>query len=217
MNQPLPQDWDPTSAAALLDQRATFDDLRERCPVAHSDFLGWSLFRHADVVRVLNDAATFSSVVSRHLSVPNGMDPPEHAGYRRIVELYFQPARMQAFEAPCREIAASLVRDLAGPGEVEFIGALAQSFAVRSSWRGLPYKPTLEMTASSPCPSRIRITSRATCCSSSNCFPKTKPPPRHEQRARTHRHPASAPSCAERAPALSRLGPDWRGGDFQGH
>ena len=131
MKPPLPQDWDPTSAAALLDQRATFDDMRERCPVAHSDFLGWSLFRHADVVRVLNDAATFSSVVSPHLSVPNGMDPPEHTGYRRIVELYFQPARMQAFEAPCREIAASLVRDLAGPGEVEFIGALAQSFAVR--------------------------------------------------------------------------------------
>ncbi len=131
MNQPLPQDWDPASAAALLDQRATFDDMRERCPVAHSDFLGWSLFRHADVVRVLNDAATFSSVVSRHLSVPNGMDPPEHTGYRRIVERYFQPARMQGFEAPCREIAASLVRDLAGPGEVEFISALAQSFAVR--------------------------------------------------------------------------------------
>lgn len=131
MNQPLPQDWDPTSAAALLDQRATVDDLRERCPVAHSDFLGWSLFRHADVVRVLNDPTTFSSVVSRHLSVPNGMDPPEHTGYRRIVERYFQPARMQAFEAPCREIAARLVRELAGQGEVEFISTLAQSFAVR--------------------------------------------------------------------------------------
>lgn len=131
MNQPLPQDWDPTSAAALLDQRATFDDLRERCPVAYSDFLGWSLFRHQDVLRVLNDSATFSSVVSRHLSVPNGMDPPEHTGYRRIVERYFQPARMQAFEPPCREIAARLVRDLAGRDTLEFISVFAQPFAVR--------------------------------------------------------------------------------------
>ena len=131
MNQPLPQDWDPTSAAALLDQRATFDDLRERCPVAYSDFLGWSLFRHQDVLRVLNDSATFSSVVSRHLSVPNGMDPPEHTGYRRLVERYFQPARMQAFEPPCREIAARLVRDLAGRDTLEFISVFAQPFAVR--------------------------------------------------------------------------------------
>ena len=131
MNQPLPQDWDPTSAAALLDQRATFDDLRERCPVAYSDFLGWSLFRHQDVLRVLNDSATFSSVVSRHLSVPNGMDPPEHTGYRRIVERYFQPARMQAFEPPCREIATRLARDLAGRDTLEFISVFAQPFAVR--------------------------------------------------------------------------------------
>lgn len=131
MNQPLPQDWDPTSHAALLDQRATFDDMRERCPVACSDFLGWSVFRHADVLRVLNDHHTFSSVVSRHLSVPNGMDPPEHTAYRRIVELYFQPARMQDFAPQCREIAASLVRELPGRDEVEFIAEFAQTFAVR--------------------------------------------------------------------------------------
>ena len=137
MNQPLPQDWDPTSAAALLDQRATFDDMRERCPVAHSDFLGWSLFRHADVVRVLNDAATFSSVVSRHLSVPNGMDPPEHTAYRRLIEPYFEPERMAAFAPACRQIAAAQVASLRGSKdyevevEVELMGALAHPFAVR--------------------------------------------------------------------------------------
>ena len=59
------------------------------------------------------------------------MDPPEHSAYRRIVELYFQPARMQAFAPQCREIAASLVRDLPGRDEVEFIAEFAQTFAVR--------------------------------------------------------------------------------------
>lgn len=135
MNQPLPQDWDPTSAAALLDQRATFDDMRERRPVAHSDFLGWSLFRHADVVRVLNDAATFSGVVSRHLSVPNGMDPPEHTAYRRLIEPYFEPERMAAFAPACRQIAAAQVASLRGSKdyevEVELMDALAHPFAVR--------------------------------------------------------------------------------------
>ena len=54
--------------------------LTERCPVAHSDFFGWSLFRHEDVLRALNNHETFSSAVSQHLSVPNSMDPPRTHG-----------------------------------------------------------------------------------------------------------------------------------------
>lgn len=79
MSDVFQQDWDPKSDAVLRDQRAAYDEMRERCPVAYSEFLGWSLFMHEDIVRVLNDPGTFSSVVSRHLSVPNGMDFPEHA------------------------------------------------------------------------------------------------------------------------------------------
>ena len=67
------QDWDPRSEAALRDQRAVYDEMRERCPVAYSNYLEWSLFRHEDIVRVLDDPATFSNAASRHLSVPNGM------------------------------------------------------------------------------------------------------------------------------------------------
>ena len=70
----------------MRDQRAAYDELRQRCPVAHSELMHWSLFRHADVKRVLSDHETFSNAVSQHLSVPNGMDPPEHTEYRRILE-----------------------------------------------------------------------------------------------------------------------------------
>ena len=56
MNKMLQQDWDPKSGPVLSDQRAAYDEMRERCPVAYSDFLGWSLFRHEDVLRVLNDS-----------------------------------------------------------------------------------------------------------------------------------------------------------------
>ena len=125
------QDWDPKSAAVLRDQRAACDAMRERCPVAYSDLLGWSLFRHEDVVRVLNDPETFSSAVSRNLSVPNGMDPPEHGQYRRIIEPYFTPQAMQAFEPQCRSIAADLVRSLQGRPELELMADFAQPFAVR--------------------------------------------------------------------------------------
>ena len=89
MNDQLEPDWDPRAEKVLRDPSAAYDEMRERCPVAYSDYLQWSLFRHEDITRVLNDHHTFSNVVSRHLSVPNGMDPPEHTAYRRLIESYF--------------------------------------------------------------------------------------------------------------------------------
>ena len=103
-------DWDPRSQPVVDDQITAYDHMRVRCPVAYSDYLQWSVFRHADVMRVLNDHDTFSNAVSSHLSVPNGMDPPEHTKYRKIIEPYFGPQRMQVFEPVCREIAVDLAR-----------------------------------------------------------------------------------------------------------
>ena len=124
-------EWDPRSEEVLRDQRTAYDRMRERCPVAYSEFLGWSLFRHEDLSRVLQDHETFSSSVSRHLSVPNGMDVPEHTAYRRIIEPYFAAQRMSAFEPVCREIVTTLIRDIYASGEVELIADFAQPFAVR--------------------------------------------------------------------------------------
>jgi cytochrome P450 len=114
------------------DQLAAFDEMREQRPVAYSESLGWSLFRHADVLRVLNDPVTFCIVVSSHRAVPSGMDPPEHTEYRRIIEGYFQPAFIDAFEPQCRQIAADLAQSLPTGSEVEFSGQLAQPFAVQA-------------------------------------------------------------------------------------
>ena len=123
--------WDPRSQAVLEDQIAAYDYMRGRCPVAYSRYLHWSVFRHADVMRVLEDYETFSNAVSRHLSVPNGMDPPEHTRYRKIIEAYFGPERMQAFEPVCRDIAVRLADQLPTGGEVELISGFAQDFALR--------------------------------------------------------------------------------------
>lgn len=69
------------------------------------------MFRHDDVMRVLNDPETFSNAVSSSLSLPNGMDsPPEHTQYRSIIQPYFSPRRMTIFELVCRKIATSLDR-----------------------------------------------------------------------------------------------------------
>lgn len=132
-------DWDPRSEPILADQIAAYDTMRNRCPVAHSDYLHWSVFRHADVLHVLHDHETFSSAVSSRPSVPNGMDPPEHTTYRRIIEPYFAPQDVEAFEPVCRAIATELVAGLP-EGMVELMAGFAQPFALRmqSAYLGWP-------------------------------------------------------------------------------
>lgn len=146
MEKNLPPDWDPRSEAVLNDQMATYDDMRQRCPVAHSRYGYTSLFRHEDVMRVLKDHETFSSDVSRFPSVPNGMDPPEHTVYRRLIEAYFSPKHMDAFAPQCRDVAVRLVQALPGEGTTELIGEFAQIFAlqIQCVWLGWPadlYEP----------------------------------------------------------------------------
>lgn len=131
MNDNRTDDWDPRDASVLADQRAAYDAMRERCPVAHSEFLGWSVFRHADVNRIVRDHETFSSV-SRHLAIPNGMDPPEHARFRDALAPHFSPAAMATLEARCREIGADLIGRMAGSGEADVVSAFAEPFALRT-------------------------------------------------------------------------------------
>lgn len=110
----------------------SFDELREACPVSRSEVHGWSLSRHADLLHVLHDHETFSNRVSQHLSVPNGMDPPEHTAYRRIIEPYFAPAQMNHFEPRCRTIAKRLTQGFIDAGANDFMEAFAGPFAGRA-------------------------------------------------------------------------------------
>lgn len=136
-------DWSPMDASVLEDQLAAYDEMRHDCPVAWSEQLGWSLFRHDDVLRVLLDHETFSNAVSRHRSVPNGMDPPEHTAYRRAIEHYFTPERMRRFEPVCRELAANLLKPLAARGAFECSEEFAVPFALRSQCKFLGWPASL--------------------------------------------------------------------------
>jgi len=133
-------DWDPRSEAVLQDQMATYDDMRRRCPVATSRYGYTSLFRHADVMHVLMDHETYSNAVSRFPSVPNGMDPPEHTAYRRLIEPYFEPQQMETFAPVCRDVAVRLVQALPEQASVELMADFAQIFAlqIQCAWLGWP-------------------------------------------------------------------------------
>jgi len=140
MNHNSEPDWDPRAGHVLRDQRAAYDEMRARCPVAYSELMQWSLFRHGDITCVLHDHDTFSNEVSEHLSVPNGMDPPKHTAYRRIIDSYFTPERMDAFEPTCRSVVAAQVQHALECGETELMAdvALPLSVLVQCAFLGWP-------------------------------------------------------------------------------
>lgn len=139
-------DWNPRSDEVHLDQEAAYDAMRKRCPVAYSDLFGWTLFRHADVTRALLDPLTFSSVVSHHVSVPNGMDPPDHTVYRAVIEPYFSEARMTAFEPVCRGLVRELITTLRKNDDIELTAELTLPFAVSVQCAFLDWPENLKRT-----------------------------------------------------------------------
>jgi cytochrome P450 len=137
--------WDPRSANVQQDQSAAYDRLRNQCPVARSEYMNWSLFQHGDVKRVLMDHETFSNRVSSHLSVPNGMDPPEHTAFRAVVDKYYTPPEMERFEPVSRRIAASLIEGLQLDTEIEIMSGFARTFALRNQSAFMGWPAELEL------------------------------------------------------------------------
>jgi cytochrome P450 len=125
-------DWDPRDASVQQDQVAGYDAAREAWSLARSDSMGWSVLRHEDALTVLQDPETFSSRVSTHVAVPNGMDPPEHTAYRAIVDRTFTPERVRSFEPELRALVQDLLATVTGDTEVEVMAAIGEPFAARA-------------------------------------------------------------------------------------
>lgn len=130
-------EWEPLSAEALEDQRATYDRMRSACPVARSP-RGVTLFRHADLIAAATDPTTFSSSVSRHRQIPNSLDPPEHAAFRAVIDPFFTPERMRRLEPRIRACAREVVARLPRQATVEAVSEFGYPFAVRAqaAWLG---------------------------------------------------------------------------------
>lgn len=134
-------DWDVRSDEVQSGQLLAYDRMRGTCPVAHSEYLGWSVFRHADVVAVAEDEVTYSSAVSAaHPAVPNGFDPPVHTAYRALVDRFFAPEEVAGYQQSFRAIARELTESLPRSGDVEFIDSFALTYALRTqqAWLDWP-------------------------------------------------------------------------------
>jgi len=125
--------------------------MRNKCPVAKTDGNRWWIFRHRDIKEILHNHTLFSNEVSEHISVPNGMDPPEHTKFRRIIVQYFEEERIKKFKPVCRKIAGNLLENFRNEKEIESIDQFARTFAVQvqcsfMGWSRDMHQPLREWT-----------------------------------------------------------------------
>ncbi|QYG95395.1 cytochrome P450 [Iamia sp. SCSIO 61187] len=117
--------------------------MRSACPVAASP-RGVSLLRHADVVAAANDPVRFSSVTSPRRSVPNSIDPPEHTGWRALIDPFFSAERMAQLEPRVREIAEGIVEVLPRRATIDAVADIGRPLAVRAQTDWLGWQGTEE-------------------------------------------------------------------------
>lgn len=131
-------DLDPLEAETFTSAHTRYRDMREHCPVAHSETYGgfWALLRYEDVVSVLKDSDTYTTSVQNTVPKfaftgrrpPLHFDPPEHTAYRKIINRFFTPAKMTAIEPSVRRFAADLLEPLVSAGRADISVDYAQKF-----------------------------------------------------------------------------------------
>ena len=141
-------DFDHTDPEWVADPYPIWDELRARCPVAHSDRYGgtWLPVRHDDVAAVAYDTEHFTSrsvVVSEvrpgpdDLPAPIGLappitsDPPFHALARRLLLPAFAPKPIEALEPFTRELCVELLDATAGERQFDVAVDYAQHIPLR--------------------------------------------------------------------------------------
>ena len=147
-------DFDHTDPAWVGDPFPIWDDLRARCPVAHSERYGgvWLPTRHEDVSAIAYDTDHFSSrgvvvaEVKPQAEPPIGgappitSDPPFHAFARRLLLPAFAPRPIQALEPVTRQLCRDLLERIGDAAECDAAVDYAQDIppAVIARMLGLP-------------------------------------------------------------------------------
>jgi len=148
------QDFDPLAPETFDSPYELYSDLRERCPVAHSNAWGgfWALLKYRDVRNALGDPATF--ITSKQNVVPKlaftgrrpplHFDPPEHTPYRKALNPLLRPERMAVLEEPIRRIAHELIAPMVARGGGDVCEDYASHLTIRvfAEWMNVPERIT---------------------------------------------------------------------------
>jgi hypothetical protein len=150
-------DYDIFDPQYVADPYGIWDELRESCPMAHTNRWGgsWLPTRYADVYAIAHDIEKFPSgngisVVPMVDIAPDGTnapaptapvltsgvppisaDPPLHTWTRRLVLPTMSPARVAEYEVFTRELCRRLVDEVIARGEGDAAAEYAQQIPVR--------------------------------------------------------------------------------------
>jgi cytochrome P450 len=139
-------DFDHTADEWADDPYPIIQDLRQRCPVAHTDRYGgaWLPTRHEDVAAVAYDTDRFTSrsIVMGNFRPPREIapiggappissDPPFHHGARRLLLPAFAPQVITRLEPGARAYCDELLEALEGRDVVDAAAEYAQHIPVR--------------------------------------------------------------------------------------
>jgi cytochrome P450 len=136
-------DFDHTDPAWIEDPFPIWDDLRKRCPIAHSErFEDGAHFpsRYADVREISYDTEHFSSrrVIVRKKkfnpvmpSPPITSDPPEHRPARMPLLPAFNPKAIERLTPGTRELCAKLIERFIASGRCDATTDYAQHIPTR--------------------------------------------------------------------------------------
>lgn len=117
----------------------------------------WAVTRHADVVTVSRDSATFSSAVGtsqiqdfdeetrqKQAAMLLNLDPPDHTRQRLLVSRGFTPRIIGRMEANIRRICEDIVDRAVEAGEVDFVESVAAPLplSVIAALLGVPEEDT---------------------------------------------------------------------------
>ena len=118
------------------DPHPLYARLRAEAPVAWNEERGfWALARHADVLAVENDPATFCAgrgilveeIGTTYATPPTMMhsDPPVHTRYRRLVQPGFKPSVVRALEPVIRARTTALLEHFATGSALDIVPLLS--------------------------------------------------------------------------------------------
>jgi cytochrome P450 len=142
------KDYDIFDTTYVENPFPIWGELREQCPVAHTERFGgsWLPTTYADVTAIARDVEHFSS---RSVSVvpplppaeggpllpagvpPISADPPEHTWTRRLLLPWFSPNRVLEYEVYTRDLCRRLVRGFVEQGKADAAADYAQQIPVR--------------------------------------------------------------------------------------
>jgi cytochrome P450 len=151
------QDWatdfDVLDPRYVSDPFSIWDDLRQSCPIAHTDRRksSWLPTRYDDITDIAHDIAHFSSLKvavipgdededpNANFDGPNleyglppiSADPPLHTWTRRLLLPWFSHTRVDSYVSLTRELCRGLLDQFADAGHADAAADYAQQIPVR--------------------------------------------------------------------------------------